>query len=100
MIPENMRAVAILVSEIVGVANYVEVGDKVDILATHEFEVDVPGEEEPETVQMTYTQLQNIGGRCCGRKEGSAEEETIQQPASLHYSCQSGAGRGHCLGNP
>ena len=82
-IPENMRAVAIPVSEIVGVANYVEVGDKVDILATYEFEVDVPGEEEPETVQMTYTQLQNIEVVAVGGRKAPAEEETIQQPASI-----------------
>lgn len=82
-IPENMRAVAIPVSEIVGVANYVEVGDKVDILATYEFEVDVPGEEEPETVQMTYTQLQNIEVIAVGGRKAPAEEETIQQPASI-----------------
>ena len=82
-IPENMRAVAIPVSEIVGVANYIQVGDKVDILATYEFEVDVPGQEEEETVQMTYTQLQNIEVVAVGGRKAPAEEETIQQPTSL-----------------
>lgn len=82
-IPENMRAVAIPVSEIVGVANYIQVGDKVDILATYEFEVDVPGQGEQETVQMTYTQLQNIEVVAVGGRKAPAEEETIQQPASL-----------------
>lgn len=82
-IPENMRAVAIPVSEIVGVANYIQVGDKVDILATYEFEVEVPGEEEEETVQMTYTQLQNIEVVAVGGRKAPAEEEAIQQPESI-----------------
>ena len=82
-IPENMRAAAIPVSEITGVANYIQVGDKVDILATYEFEVDVPGEEEEETVQMTYTQLQNIEVIAVGGRKAPTEEEAIQQPGSI-----------------
>ena len=82
-IPENMRAVTLPVNEITGVANYIQIGDKVDILATYEFEVDVPGQQEEETVQMTYTQLQNIEVIAVGGRKAPNAEETVQQPASI-----------------
>jgi len=82
-IPENMRAMTIPVNEIIGVANYVQKGDKVDILATYEFEVEVEGEEEEDTVQMTYTQLQNVEVVAVGGRSAPTEENTVQQPNSL-----------------
>jgi pilus assembly protein CpaB len=80
-IPENMRAVSIPVNEITGVANYIQIGDKIDILATYEFEVDVPGEEEE--VQRTYTQLQNMEVVAIGGRKAPNAEETVQQPATI-----------------
>ncbi|MCR3956874.1 MAG: Flp pilus assembly protein CpaB [Gudongella sp.] len=83
-IPENMRAMTIPVSEVVGVGNYIQTGDTVDILATYEFEVDDPQDpEEEETIQMTYTQLQNIEVVAVGARRAQTEEDTIQQPESL-----------------
>ena len=81
-IPENMRAIAIPVNEITGVANYIGVGDNIDILATYGFDVkDVNGEDQ--TVQLTYTQLQNIEVLATGALKAATEEGTIEQPASI-----------------
>ena len=81
-IPENMRAMTIPVNEIIGVANHIYKGDRVDILASYEFEVQNPQGEE-DTVQMTYTQLQNIEVVAVGGRKAPTEEETVQQPNSL-----------------
>lgn len=71
-IPENMRAITIPVDEVVGVANYIVVGDKIDILATYEMET-----------STTYTQLQNIEVLALGGLKVSTEVETIQQPSTI-----------------
>lgn len=52
-IPENMRAIAIPMTEISGVAGYVDKGDKVDIIVTYNDVAISPG-------QLTVTQFQNI----------------------------------------
>lgn len=84
-IPENMRAITIPVNEVSGVANYIDVGDKVDILVSYEFEVETPNDDE-KTIPYTYTQLQNIevlelGGLKAPTAEGQAE--TIEQPSTI-----------------
>jgi len=84
-IPENMRAMTIPVNEVSGVANYIDVGDKVDILVSYEFEVKDPAGEE-KSIPYTYTQLQNIEVVALGGLKASGEEgvvETIEQPATI-----------------
>lgn len=71
-IPENMRAITIPVDEVVGVANYIVMGDKIDILATYEMET-----------STTYTQLQNIEVLALGGLKVSTEVEAIQQPSTI-----------------
>lgn len=53
LIPENMRALTLAIGEVSGVAGYISVGDKVDILATY---------TEPgiNPTPLTITQFQNI----------------------------------------
>lgn len=71
-IPENMRGITIPVNEITGVANYISVGDKIDILVTYDIEE-----------SKTYTQLQNIEVLELGGLERPKEVETIQQPNTI-----------------
>lgn len=71
-IPENMRAMTIPVNEIVGVANNIAIGDKIDILVTYHME---------ETI--TYTQLQNIEVVALGGLKPKSDEEVIEQPKSI-----------------
>ncbi len=84
-VPDNMRAITIPVNEVTGVANYISVGDMVDILVSYDFEVVQPNGEEKE-IPYTYTQLQNIevlalGGLKAPAVEGTPQE--IQQPATI-----------------
>ncbi|TJX14164.1 Flp pilus assembly protein CpaB [Tissierella creatinini] len=77
-IPDNMRAITIPVNEVSGVANYIDVGDKVDILVSYEMEVIQPNGQE-KAIPYTYTQLQNIevlalGGLKAPIVEGTPEE--------------------------
>ncbi len=84
-IPDNMRAITIPVNEISGVANYIYVGDKVDILVSYDFEVVQPDGEE-KTIPYTYTQLQNIEVLALGGLKVPAVVDTpeeIQQPATI-----------------
>ncbi len=84
-IPDNMRAMTIPVGEVSGVANYIDVGDKVDILATYTFQVE-DGTGEEEDVSMTYTQLQNIEVMALGGLKGPATEgetQVVDQPATI-----------------
>ncbi|MCF6466670.1 Flp pilus assembly protein CpaB [Clostridium sp. Cult2] len=71
-IPEDMRAITIPVNEVSGVANYISVGDKIDILATYDIEE-----------SKTYTQLQNIEVLELGSLKSSVESETTQQPNTI-----------------
>lgn len=70
-IPENMRAIAIPVDEIMGVGGYVEKEDRVDLLISYELpqekEQQAPAddeeqaeEEKTETGTTTITQIQNL----------------------------------------
>lgn len=52
-IPDHMRAISIPTDEVTGVAGFVNVGDKIDILVTY-------SNDEIAKVTTTYTQLQNI----------------------------------------
>lgn len=87
-IPDNMRAITIPVNEVSGIANYIDVGDRVDILVGYEFEVQDPTGEE-KTIPYTYTQLQNIEILALGglKAPTPAEEvvggETIEQPSTI-----------------
>ncbi len=87
-IPENMRAMTIPVNEVSGVANYIDVGDKVDIIATYSLQgKDGTGAEKD--VSMTYTQLQNIEVIALGSLKAHATEETedkveiVEQPSTI-----------------
>lgn len=81
-IPENMRAMAIPVNELTGVANYIAKGDRVDILATYNMTV-VQANGEEKDVPVTYTQLQNIEVLELGVLKPASETETIEQPSSI-----------------
>jgi pilus assembly protein CpaB len=48
-----MRAISIPITEVSGVAGYINPGDKIDILATYD-------NKDVNPVSITYTQLQNI----------------------------------------
>lgn len=52
-IPDNMRAISIPTDEVAGVAGFIRIGDKIDILVTY-------SKEDIAKVTTTYTQLQNI----------------------------------------
>lgn len=84
-IPDNMRAVTIPVDEVSGVGNYISTGDRVDILASYEFDVVQPNGQE-KAIPFTYTQLQNIEVLAIGSPKPPVEEgatETIEQPATI-----------------
>lgn len=71
-IPENMRAITIPVNEVTGVANYISVGDNIDILVTY----DIEGSK-------TYTQIQNIEVLELGSLKKPTEAEVIEQPNTI-----------------
>lgn len=66
-VPENMRAISIPNSEVSGVAGYINVGDKIDILVTYD-------KKDINPVTTTYTQLQNIEVAAVGSDKVSAED--------------------------
>lgn len=75
-VPQNMRAIAIPTSEVSGVAGFINVGDKIDILATY-------NKNDINTVSTTYTQLQNIEVVAVGNAKLSAEDSQKALPASI-----------------
>lgn len=69
-IPENMRAIAIPVNEVTGVAGYIAPGDKVDVLVTYR------DEEEISEHTITYTVFQDITVLAVG--DSPAQKETAE----------------------
>lgn len=67
-VPENMRAVTIPSSEITGVAGYINVGDKIDILVNYK-------DPKINPLPSTYTQFQNIEVAAVGPSNSAATEE-------------------------
>jgi len=86
-IPESKRAVSIPINEISGVSGFIEVGDRVDIIAT----LDIPvtgdkGTEKDETFSILA--LQNIevlaiGNNSESSKKSSSEDETLTLAVSV-----------------
>lgn len=74
-----MRTITIFVNEAIGVANYIDVGNKV---ATYQMELKQPDGEE-KSILFAYTQLQDIEVLALGRLKPALKTETVQQPASL-----------------
>lgn len=75
-IPEGMRAITIPVGSVTGVANYVNIGDRVDILVTYSLEEGEEGEEDVgQEGTTTYTQLQNVEVLAIGGKRTSTGDE-------------------------
>lgn len=75
-IPENMRAITIPMGEISGVAGYIEVGDRIDILVAYDDETLNP-------TKIVYTQLQNIEILEKGPYTATAEEQQTGMATSL-----------------
>lgn len=75
-VPENMRAISMPISEVSGVGGYINVGDKIDILATYE-------KEEVNPVSTTYTQLQNIEVAAVGNAKLSEADKQTTLPTSI-----------------
>ena len=71
-IPENMRAITMPMNEISGVAGYVEIGDKIDIIVTYEDPLITPS-------IMTITQFQNIEVLEKGPAITIVEETSVEQ---------------------
>lgn len=69
-IPDDMRAISIPTDEVVGVAGFVNVGHKIDILVTY-------SNKDIAKVTTTYTQLQNIEVLAVGNaKQGDPASQT------------------------
>jgi pilus assembly protein CpaB len=75
-IPENMRAITIPMGEISGVAGYIAVGDRIDILVAYDDETLNP-------TKIVYTQLQNIEVLEKGPYAATAEEQQTGIATSL-----------------
>ncbi|MDV3429334.1 MAG: Flp pilus assembly protein CpaB [Bacillota bacterium] len=75
-VPNKMRAVTIPSSEITGVAGYINVGDKIDILATY-------NKKEINPVPTTYTQLQNIEVAAIGSIIKTSDDGKEALPVSI-----------------
>ncbi len=52
LVPDNMRAVAVAVDEVIAVGNLIRVGDRVDVLTTWSAEVGAGGREETRTITL------------------------------------------------
>lgn len=75
-IPDNMRAISIPIDEVMGVAGFINRGDKIDILVTY-------SNDEITKVTTTYTQLQNIEVLAVGSaKQGDPVSQT-ELPSTL-----------------
>ena len=76
-IPENMRAITIPLNEVSGVAGYIEVGDRVDVLVHYELEVLNAEGNTTQKTQEVYTQFQNLEVMEKGPYPANAEEKQI-----------------------
>jgi pilus assembly protein CpaB len=96
-IPENMRAVAIPVNEVTGVAGYITPGDTVDVLLT------IENEEINDGAVTTFTLLQKISVLAIGELPREVEDDesrlvstvtlmvTPEQAEVLAFSYRSGS---------
>jgi pilus assembly protein CpaB len=75
-VPKDMRAISMPTSEVSGVAGFINIGDKIDILATYD-------KEDIKPVSTTYTQLQNIEVVAVGSAKLSAEDKEKALPVSI-----------------
>jgi len=75
-VPQNMRAISIPASEVSGVAGFINVGDKIDILVTY-------NNKDVNPVSTTYTQLQNIEVAAVGNAKLSEEDKKKALPTSI-----------------
>lgn len=112
-IPENMRAIVIPTSEVSGLAGYLQIGDKVDMLVTYNNQTEpgqhpgittpvetTPDEEEPDPEEPveptppeeieeyieTITQMQNVEILAIGIKPQMSEDGSIAQNAGVPSS--------------
>lgn len=76
-IPENMRAMTIPVTEITGVAGYINKGDNIDILVSYKDE-----ESTSESKATVFTQLQNLKVLAVGNAAKMMKEDQAL-PGSL-----------------
>jgi pilus assembly protein CpaB len=96
-IPENMRAVAIPVNEVTGVAGYITPGDTVDVLLT------IENEKINDGAVTTFTLLQKVSVMAIGELPREVEDDesrlvstvtlmvTPEQAEVLAFSYQSGS---------
>ncbi|WP_422485334.1 Flp pilus assembly protein CpaB [Gudongella sp. DL1XJH-153] len=84
-LPENMRAISIPLSTISGVSNFIQKGDKVDILVTYEtnLEETEPPVEGDRVGSTTFTQFQNMEVLELGSRNAPTAEESYEQPGSI-----------------
>lgn len=82
-IPENMRAITIPLNEVSGVAGYIEVGDRVDVLVHYEFEVLNAEGNTTQKTQEVFTQFQNLEVMEKGPYPATAEEKQIGVTTSI-----------------
>lgn len=75
-VPQNMRAISIPDNEVSGVAGFINVGDKIDILVTYD-------KKDINPVSTTYTQLQNIEVVAVGSAKLSADDKQKAIPTSI-----------------
>lgn len=75
-VPEDMRAIAIPISEVSGVAGYINEGDRIDILATY-------NNKDVNPVSTTYTQLQNVEVAALGSAKISEANKEGTFPTSI-----------------
>lgn len=82
-IPENMRAISIPLNEISGVAGYIEVGDRVDVLVHYEFEVLNTEGNTTQKTQEVFTQFQNLEVMEKGPFPATVEDKQIGVTTSI-----------------
>jgi len=79
-VPKDMRAIAVPNSEVTGVAHRINVGDKIDILASY---ASVDNKKEGNQVPTTYTQLQNIEVAAIGSDKAPVDDKQKGMPTSI-----------------
>jgi pilus assembly protein CpaB len=75
-VPQNMRAISMPYSEVSGVAGFINVGAKIDIIVTYT-------KEKFQDNSATSTQLQNIEVAAVGNAKLSVEDNQKALPASI-----------------
>jgi pilus assembly protein CpaB len=86
-IPENMRAISMPLSTISGVSNFIQKGDRVDILVSYEtnLEETEPPAEGERVGSTTFTQFQNVEVLELGSRKAPTTEESYEQPGSITF---------------